>query len=166
VGDDPKVRTVTRWDQEAVRALLEHLNDLQEDWRVFPPRPGFLEEVLEGYRRQAAAGDAVHLVAEVGGRIVGTAFAREHVVSRFADARALEVSSVVVHPAHRRRGIARALLRAIGEEARRRGVGHLDLATFVQNEGALGVWESGGFEPRYVQMVAEVPALLDRLDAE
>lgn len=151
----PIIRPVAPTDLPAVRELISLLDDLQRDWRVFPPRDGIQEEVLARYEAQVQAGEAVHLVAEdAGGRVVGTAFAHEHVVSRFSDERSMEVSSVVVHPDRRGREIGRALLRAIAEEARRRGIGHLDLNTFVQNESAMRFWEQLGFVPRFVQLVA------------
>lgn len=161
---DVRVRPATDEDLPAIRELMDLLDDLQRDWRVYPPREGFQDEVIERYRSQAASGESVHLVAEVDGEVVGTAFGHEKVISAFSDARAFEVSSVVVRPELRGRGIARALLRALAEEAGRRGIGHLSLATFVQNKEAMRFWERAGFAPRYVQLAARTEEILARSD--
>ena len=52
---------------------------------------------------------------------------------------------LVVHPAHRRRGIGTALLGFVIGEARRRGLLRLTLLTDMQNRGAQALYRKLGF---------------------
>jgi ribosomal protein S18 acetylase RimI-like enzyme len=53
---------------------------------------------------------------------------------------------LAVHPAHRRRGVARALMAACEEEARRRGRRLLTLHTTQRMRAAQRMYEALGFE--------------------
>jgi ribosomal protein S18 acetylase RimI-like enzyme len=67
----------------------------------------------------------------------------------FCNARAWrEVDQIGVHPDWRRRGIARALLRVVAEDAERDGVGRLLLSSWSFNTGAQEAWRHLGFEPQ------------------
>ena len=56
------------------------------------------------------------------------------------------VRMLAVHPAHRRRGVARALMAACEEEARRRGRRLLTLHTTQRMRAAQRMYEALGFE--------------------
>jgi GNAT superfamily N-acetyltransferase len=161
---DIRVRAATPGDLNAVLELLAALGDLQDDWRVFPPRAELRDEVAAIYRRSVKSRDEEDLVvvALADGEVVGTAFGHVITPSSFSDEPALELSGVMVRPSHRGLGAGRALTREIARFARRRGIRMVTLKTFAQNEPALRFWEAMGFRPRMVQMVA--PA--DRLAGE
>jgi ribosomal-protein-alanine N-acetyltransferase len=57
----------------------------------------------------------------------------------------IHITNLAVHPDLRRRGMARALLGAVLEDARRRGVGLAFLEVRPTNAEALGLYESFGF---------------------
>lgn len=161
-----KVRQATLEDLPALVALFQELDRMQRDWRVFTPRPGFYDEVGTKYRAAMETPDAVVLVSEHGGEVVGMAYGEIHTPSRFSDERALEISGVVVRSGYRGRGVGRALLQEAGRFATERGVGWIELKTFVPNEGALSFWEGLGFTPRVVQLTSSTAALMSRLEAD
>ena len=84
------------------------------------------------------------LVAVVGDEVVGYA-ALGRPTPLAANAHVLELHGLAVSPAHRRRGIARHLLAAAGEEAKRRGARKLRLRVFATNAGARALYDSAGF---------------------
>jgi GNAT superfamily N-acetyltransferase len=162
-----RVRTARPDDAPALVALLQELEALQRDWRVFTPRPGFLDEVGRKYRDAMRLRDAVVLVAEDDeGHIVGMANGEVNVPSRFSDERALEISGVVVRAGHRGRGVGRALVREAARFAATHGVSWVELTTFAPNEGAMAFWTGLGFTPRVVQLTSSTAALEDRMDAD
>ena len=63
----------------------------------------------------------------------------------------LHVVGVAVEPALRRRGIARALLRAAVADARSRSLRAVALQVSTTNRGAIVLYESEGFEPHRVR---------------
>jgi ribosomal protein S18 acetylase RimI-like enzyme len=107
--------------------------------------------------------DALLVVAEQDGRIVGMAAGHLHKPSMMSEELAVELGSVYVKPEHRERGVAGALTAEVARFAGERGVERITLKTFAQNEEALVAWQRLGFEPRMVQMTAPV-RLLQRLD--
>ena len=153
------VRTAVPADAEAVAALVDSLDELQRPWRVFPPRPESRTALLERLRRAEGDEDACHLVAELDGRVVGTAFAHVVQPSTMSDERAVEVSAFVVSPGDRERGAGSALLAACARFARHRGLGRLTVKTFAQNEASLDYWRRRGFRDRMVQLTASVDAV-------
>ncbi|MGQ0668248.1 MAG: GNAT family N-acetyltransferase [Actinomycetota bacterium] len=161
-----KVRQATPEDLPALVALFQELDRMQRDWRVFTPRPGFYDEVGTKYREAMETPDAVVLVSEHEGEVVGMAYGEIHTPSRFSDERALEISGVVVRAGYRGRGVGRALLQEAGRFATERGVGWIELKTFAPNEGALSFWEGLGFTPRVVQLTSSTEALMSRLETD
>jgi ribosomal protein S18 acetylase RimI-like enzyme len=149
-----KVRQAMPEDLPALVALFEELEGMQRDWRVFTPRPGFYDEVAERYRRAMESPEAVTLVAEDHGDVVGMAYGEIRTPSRFSDERALELSGVVVRVGHRGRGVGRALVGEAARFAEDRDVPWIELKTFAPNETAMGFWRALGFNPRVVQLTA------------
>ena len=162
-----KVRQATPEDLPALVGLFQELDLMQRDWRVFTPRPGFYDEVGEKYRAaMEAREDAVVLVAEDEGEVVGMAYGEVHVPSRFSDERALEISGVVVVAGYRGKGVGRALVREAARFATDYSIPWVELKTFAPNRGAMEFWESLGFTPRVVQLTSATNALAGRLEAE
>lgn len=139
---------------------------MQSDWRVFTPRPGFYDEVGLKYREAMSTENAVVLVAEDEGEIVGMAYGEVRIPSRFSDERALELSGVVVRTGYRGRGVGRALVQEAARFAGEMGVEWIELKTFAPNQGAMAFWEGLGFTPRVVQMTQGTKALVQRLSED
>jgi len=156
-----RVRPARPEDLPGMLERWHELNRFQAPWRVFPPRASLAEEVEAIYRHALEAEDSAMFVAVAGGEVLGTALGHPVVPSSFSDEPAMELSSVVVAPSHRGRGIGRALALAVAGFARDRGVRLLTLKTFAHNESALEFWRGIGFQPRMVQMVAPPDTLLD-----
>lgn len=148
------VRRAERRDLARALELFEDLQRLQLPWWMFEPRPTLLREVQARYVAALEDPDGIHLVAELGGRVAGMGLGHLAVASRVSDEVALEISNVIVEPAYRGGGVARAIVAGLAAFARERGVTWLSLRTFPQNEGAVAFWAQLGFEPRIVQMVA------------
>jgi len=161
-----KVRQATPEDVPALVALFQELDRMQSDWRVFTPRPGFYDEVGLKYREAMSTENALVLVAEDEGEIVGMAYGEVRIPSRFSDERALELSGVVVRTGYRGRGVGRALVQEAARFAGELGVEWVELKTFAPNQGAMAFWEGMGFTPRVVQMTQGTKALVQRLSED
>jgi ribosomal protein S18 acetylase RimI-like enzyme len=161
-----KVRQATPDDVPSLVALFQELDRMQSDWRVFTPRPGFYDEVGDKYRESIEKENAVVLVAEDDGEVVGMAYGEVRVPSRFSDERALELSGVVVRSGFRGRGVGRELVHEAARFAQERDIEWVELKTFAPNQGAMEFWETLGFTPRVVQLTQTTDALLETLDSE
>jgi ribosomal-protein-alanine N-acetyltransferase len=84
----------------------------------------------------------VYLVAEVGGEVVGHA-----VVSTAGDI--AELQRIAVHTAHRRSGVASALLAEVIEVAGRTEANRLLLEVREDNDAALAFYARSGFSEVY-----------------
>jgi len=158
-----RVRRARADDLPALLALFEELDRLQREWRLFTPRPGITDEVRAKYRQAITRSDVLVALAEDHGEPVGMAFAEATTPSRFSDERALELSGVIVREDRRREGIGRALVQEVLRYAREHDLGWVTLQTFGPNRGAMEFWESLGFTPRVVQLVAPLDDLARRL---
>jgi ribosomal protein S18 acetylase RimI-like enzyme len=107
--------------------------------------------------RKAIAGDALVLLAESDGEVVGYA------VSRRRRPRAAHLNDIYVRPQARARGIAKELLAAVTSEMRARGVDVLTLGVDLENDVARTVYRRLGFREDSVRLVVELEALEDRL---
>lgn len=161
-----KVRQATLDDVPALVALFQELDRMQSDWRVFTPRPGFYDEVGAKYREAMNTENAVVLVAEDDGEVVGMAYGDVRVPSRFSDERAMELSGVVVRAGYRGRGVGQALVKEAARFAKEIGVEWIELKTFAPNQGAMAFWEGMGFTPRVVQLTQGTKALLQQLEKD
>ena len=154
-----EVRPARPEDLPPALDLFDQLDRFQSPWRVFEPRANLAEEAGARYRAALDSAEARLMVAEQDGRIIGMAHGHLLAISSISDEIVLEVENVVVAPSHQRRGVASALVLALAEFARSRGVRRLALKTYAQNEDAMRFWESIGFGPRWVQMTATVEDL-------
>jgi GNAT superfamily N-acetyltransferase len=165
-GEGPSIRPAIEADLPVITGMFQELAVLQEPWRVFPPRSNVTEEMRRRFHADLADPDAVVLVAEQDGRVIGMAAGHVHKPSMMSGELAVELGSVFVEPAHRGRGVAAALTAEVARFAQERGVERITLKTFAQNAEALLAWERMGFEPRMVQMTAPAARLRaqDRAD--
>jgi ribosomal protein S18 acetylase RimI-like enzyme len=160
------VRRAAPNDVPALVALFQELDRMQQDWRVFTPRPGFYDQIAERYRAAMDDPEAVVLVAEADEEIVGMAYGEVRVPSRFSDERALELSGVVVRGGYRGRGVGRELVAEAGRVAQERGIPWIELKTFAPNQGAMAFWDGLGFTPRVVQLTSSTEDLMRRIEAQ
>ncbi len=94
-----------------------------------------------------AAADQVLLVAELDGRVAGSALGTvEEYGDELLEAPYLTVQYVATEPAARGRGVARALLAALEGAARERGLSVLELRVWSNNRAAIELYISQGFE--------------------
>ena len=94
----------------------------------------------QGYRAELADTDSRYYVAaeDEAGELLGWA-------GLMVVADAAEILTVGVVPAAQRRGLARLMLAALYDEARRRGARELFLEVRVDNAAAIALYESVGF---------------------
>lgn len=91
--------------------------------------------------RQVARGRMVRLVAEVDGRVVGTAHLS------LSGNNEGEIGSVVVAESHRRQGLARRLIAALLAEARARKLAAVEIGVRRDQPHLQAFYESLGFHP-------------------
>jgi GNAT superfamily N-acetyltransferase len=121
-------------------ALSEPLKLLEEALRDGEPLPQALAGRLA---RDVEGGDLEVLSARAGDRLVGVAvLAFRPGVSVGADFASVE--ELHVRPQERGRGVGRALLAAVGERCRGRGVSYVEVQT---DDEAAPFYEALGFEP-------------------
>jgi ribosomal protein S18 acetylase RimI-like enzyme len=92
----------------------------------------------------AATPGAFSLIARLDGDPAGLANCFTG-FSTFAAQPLVNVHDLAVLPRHRGRGIGRALLRAVEQEARRRGASKVTLEVLSRNEPAKALYRSHGF---------------------
>jgi len=130
---DLTIRDAQAGDAPAVAGLLGQLG--------YPTEPSAVERRLE---RLQVVGDRV-VVAEVEGKVVGLAHLQ--VTPALERERpAAKIGALVVDDTHRGRGIGRALVQAIEDEARLRGCELLFLTTAERRDAAHAFYERLGLE--------------------
>ncbi len=136
VGPD-ELDELVAWRMEVLRCVFE----LPEDADVSALR----EENLRYYREELPRGGHVAAFAELGGERVGCAalcLQREMPSPDNPDGRCAYLMNVYVRPAHRGRGVARALVSRLVSWARERGIPKVYLET---TPAARPLYESLGF---------------------
>jgi GNAT superfamily N-acetyltransferase len=133
------IRPAGPGDLTAMIALLAELFALEPDFRADAGRQrrGLALLVEDRLRRVA-------LVAEAGGRVVGMVTG-QLVVSTSEGGGSVLVEDLVVSASERRRGIGRALLRAVESWAAARGATRLQLLADRENAAALRFYERMGW---------------------
>src|SRR5207237_180194 len=107
--------------------------------------------------REAIAADALVLVAELDGRVVGYAVARRR------RPRAAHLHDLYVRPEARRRAVAKELLGAVAATMRDRGVEVLTLSVDLTNAVARTVYRRLGFREDSIRLIAELEPLQERV---
>jgi ribosomal protein S18 acetylase RimI-like enzyme len=152
-------RPATPADAAAMGQLGELLVRMHHDFdpqRFLEPTP----QTAQGYGaflgRQIGEPDAIIIVAERDGNIIGYAYGSVEgydYMSLRGPAGALQ--DIVVDPAYRRQGVGRMLLDAIIAALEARGVPRTLLSTAVRNEAAQRLFASVGFRPTMIEMTKE-----------
>jgi GNAT superfamily N-acetyltransferase len=150
-------RRFAEGDREALLALAPELTVGVAVWRpaegVSAAARGWVEEAVAG----AGRSDRALLVAEHEGQVRGFLGVSER--THFSGQREAYIGELVVDPAARRRGIARALLAEARRWAAGRGLSRLTLETGCANDDALAFYRAVGFRPEQVMLSAEVDHL-------
>lgn len=150
---------MTEADLDAVGVLAGRLVRLHE--RFDPDRYLRLENPERGYARyfraELTSADAVLLVAEEEGRIVGYAYARMEPRSynELLDACG-KLHDIYVDDDARRRGAGEALLVEVFRRLKDKGAPRVVLLTAVQNEAAQRLFERMGFRRTMIEMTREL----------
>ena len=146
------IRPASADDQAVLRELWEEFE------REVPEPPGFTpeswEEEWRDTQRQIEAGGV--FIAEDEDGPIGVAKVEG------PDHGAMHIHLVHVRPQARRRGVAKALLRACVAHARASGAQTISLHVLVNNDSAHAVWRRLGFG----EVSRFMAASLDALDAE
>jgi ribosomal protein S18 acetylase RimI-like enzyme len=112
-------------------------------------------DTVEDIRRVLAGGSACVLVAEAAGQIVGS------VIGTFDGWRG-NIYRLAVHPAHRRRGIARALVAEVERRLAERGARRITALVEKDHGWATAFWCAVGYGPdaRMVRFVRNLEPTL------
>ena len=120
--------------------------------------------VVEGrLQRAVAREDVVVFVALSAGEAIGYAWVREQTTSIMLDSPSLAVEELFVLPDHRRRGVARSLLLAVGARAQRCGAEHVVTSVPTHAREVNRTFARLGFAPALTRRIAPTSLLMRRL---
>ena len=156
----PAVRPARAEDAGAVVALAAMLNPQEEH---ATPQCLSPERLVADFLGPDPAG--LLLVAEATGAVIGYATGLMTYESNFAQ-RGLYIGGICVHPAHRRRGVGRALMAAVAAAGRARGARHLWWTARVGNGAAHAFYRRLGGRSEAVVAFACAHGDFERLAAE
>jgi GNAT superfamily N-acetyltransferase len=125
-------------DLPAIVGLIRELAEFEKLAHLVVVTPESLAPHLFGPRPAAEA-----VVAEAGGQVVAFALYFTN-FSTFLGQPGLYLEDLYVQPAHRSRGLGRALLRHLGALAVARGCGRFEWSVLDWNENAISFYEKMG----------------------
>jgi len=133
------VKRATASDRAKILRLIADYHSSE----LLRPDPAKTSQVIEQLLRNESSG--ILLVAHENMKVIGVAVATS--LPSTESGSMLIVQDLYVEPRSRRRGIGRALIAKLLEEARAIGVERIDLEILSTNEAATGFWRSMGFRP-------------------
>ena len=125
------------------RAAVHELLTAQLVEHQLPAEPARIGRGLDAAFRPGSP--AWLFLAEQDGRAVGV-FLANQIVSVEKGGETLWIEELYVTPGARRRGVARAMLDHVANEARRRGLRALDLEVVPSQQAAFALYRSLGFQ--------------------
>lgn len=154
-----EVRPAKREELERINELRRMVNDLHVEGRPAHFKPGFDPELQQHVYDQFEAENEDVLAAVADGKIVG--FATVVYVHRPEGPYTLpldfyHVNEFGVDAAHRRKGVASALVAYMKEDAKKRGLPRLDLDVWAFNESAKAFYDAAGFKTYRYYMEIEL----------
>jgi GNAT superfamily N-acetyltransferase len=156
----PSIRRAEPGDVAAIHTMIMALAEFEQLAQLFVATKTDLAEALFGPRPAAEV-----LIAAIAGDSAGFALFF-HNYSTFLGRRGLWLEDLFVLPAYRRRGCAKALLRALAAIARDRGCGRFEWAVLDWNTGAIDFYRGLGAtvlpDWRIVRVVGPALAALAR----
>jgi ribosomal protein S18 acetylase RimI-like enzyme len=154
------IRPATPADLPAVGrlgALLVRTHHELDARRFIAPTPQTPQGYASFLGTQLEQPDAVVLVAERGGEIIGYAYAGvEGFDWMMLRGPAGAIYDILVDPAQRGRGVGRMLLDAVLAALRERGVPRVVLSTAEGNDPAQRLFASAGFRRTMIEMTREL----------
>jgi GNAT superfamily N-acetyltransferase len=152
------VRAANEGDVELLAALNGVVHELHV--AALPayfkqPEPGAVAELFRSKLRRT---DVRIWIASAGATPAGYAVVgiRERTETELCRARSFyEVDEIAVSAAHRRQGMARALLERVFAEARSQGVRDVELTSWSFNADAHAAFQALGFRPKVVRFGRE-----------
>jgi ribosomal protein S18 acetylase RimI-like enzyme len=136
------------------RATQADLDVMRRAWDEFTAEATFTPYPGSAFDTSLVT-NHIALVAEEGGRVVGTVYANT------TSAHFGYVFGLYTRPDARRRGVAKALMRAIAAVLRQEGRRYVVLSVDTPNEQARALYEGLGFEDAARMLRADVDTLLD-----
>lgn len=116
------------------------------------------EDVVAFFRRSIESDDAATYVAAADGRDVAYITVRvANQAPSYAVRRVGVISGLMVHPDHRRRGIARRLVARAEAFFGERGARYYTVYTAATNRAALTCYERLGLAPLHINLLGTVP---------
>ncbi|GAB94400.1 GNAT superfamily N-acetyltransferase [Kineosphaera limosa] len=120
--------------------------------------------VGEGRLARAAQREGVVVfVALSQGEAVGYAWVYDHPTSILLDTPSLAIEELYVLPSHRRRGVARSLLLAVGAKAQKTGAEHIMTSVPTHAKDANRTFARLGFAPAVTRRIAPTSLVMRRL---
>jgi GNAT superfamily N-acetyltransferase len=142
------------------RAFVKALGEASSLETTSPQRPAPAHATALAFRKLLAYCDErtanVTLVGEVDGARAGISIVVFDVLDDVTQAEQAFVAYMAVVREHRRRGVARALLAAAEEEARRRGLSHISLMVTEASRPARALYADAGFTDERVLMTKAI----------
>ena len=141
------------------RAFIDELGAASAQETVSPLRMVQQHVAAEGFRKLLEYCDArsrAVLVAERDGQRAGFVIVLFDLLDEVSQRSQAFVAYMAVSPAHRRQGVAMALLDAAEEEARRFGLSHVTLMVTEASLPARKLYAKAGFVDERVQMTKQI----------
>ena len=154
------IRSAEVADIDALAQLLGEVQDLHVANRPETFRALGASEIAETLRANLENPCAKLWVADVDGVARGylAAVVRKTPLGPYSFERTwMELDSIGVHRAHRRRGVARALVKAALAHAEGAGIREVELASWAFNRGAHEAFRKLGFAPKVVRFEFKPP---------
>jgi ribosomal protein S18 acetylase RimI-like enzyme len=143
---------IRQYDRARDAALLRALSVEHQDFSrslepSWPEGRAVVDDYVAFLEKECAAHDGCVLLAEAEGAVVGFVCVVATTRGDSPDDPAIFawIHDIFVRPAHRRRGVARALMAAAESFARSRGAKELRLGVIDRNETARGMYRALGF---------------------
>lgn len=154
-----RIRRLTEPNERAAELLLDMWTDHARSHPRFVKQDHFTIEMATQYLSEATSELAYGAYEH--GMIVGVVVGRVHERGSFwADSEYLYLDDVAVDPAHRRQGIATALLTTVLDEARKRGITQVEARTWEGTPGARELLAKLGLKEAYRTSGYEIPPSL------